>query len=295
MLKDTYDEPDQIEEELKAPVLGVIPWLDKQTYNEPNALLAIDDSASFYSLAYQMAVSSLRIRAYNTGAKTFVFSSAEFSKSRSTILMNMAHGLNRAGRSVVVVDADFRTPCIHKEFGLQANEQFNLTELLTNITRELRENGEFNWKYLSYFTQELPESKNLFVISNIGNVSDPNEFLYSNAFNALIQKLKEQYDWVLIDTPPVLAVPDALTTSSYGDGMVLITGIETTKTNLRKISKTLSNYHIPVFGVIARKAQTKEAVLSNEYIKQMISNMVPEDVMIKNKLNLRQRFIIGVA
>jgi len=277
LTKDTYDEVEQIEEELKAPVLGVIPWLDKQTYNEPNALLAIDDNASYYSLAYQRVVSSLRIRGYNTSSKSFVFSSTEFSKSRSTVLMNIAYGLSRAGRSVIVVDADFRTPSIHKEFGIKPNEQFSLAELLTSITKEVKETGEFNWRYLSYFVHELSEAPNLCIIPNIGNISDPNEFLYSPAFNVLIQKLKEQYDWVLIDTPPALAVSDAVTTSSYTDGVILISGLETTRSVLKKVSRLFSNYHIPIFGVVAREVQNSEAVLSNEYIKQIISNMMPEE------------------
>ncbi|OGI17067.1 MAG: hypothetical protein A2287_02925 [Candidatus Melainabacteria bacterium RIFOXYA12_FULL_32_12] len=277
LTKDTYDEVEQIEEELKAPVLGVIPWLDKQTYNEPNALLAIDDNASYYSLAYQRVVSSLRIRGYNSGAKSFVFSSTEFSKSRSTVLMNIAYGLSRAGRSVIVLDADFRTPSIHKEFGLKPNEQFSLAELLTSITKEVKETGEFNWRYLSYFIHELSEAPNLCIIPNTANISDPNEFLYSPAFNILVQKLKEQYDWVLVDTPPALAVSDAVTTSSYVDGVILISGLETTKSALRKVNRLLNNYHIPIFGIVAREVQNSEAVLSNEYIKQIISNMMPQE------------------
>lgn len=283
LAKDTYDDVDQIEEELKSPVLGVIPWLDKQTYNDPASLLALDDTASFYSLAYQKVISGLRIRGYNSGMKSFVFTSTEFSKGRSTVLMNIAYGLNRAGRSVVVVDADFRTPSIHREFGLKVNEQFNLCELLINITKEVKESGEFNWKYLSYFIQKLPEAPNLHIIPNIGNVSDPNEFLYSTTFNMLMEKLKEQYDWVLIDTPPALAVPDAATISSYSDGVILITGIETTRSILKKVNRLFSNYHIPVFGIIAREVLNNEAILSNSYIKQMISNMIPQGEEVINE------------
>jgi polysaccharide biosynthesis transport protein len=277
LLKNTYDGVDEIEDEFKLPVFGVIPWLDKETYSDPGALLAMDDSASYYSLAYQKVVSGMRIKGYNMGMKAFAFSSTEFSKSRSTILMNVAYGLNRAGKSVVVVDADFRTPTVHKEFGLKANEKFSLSELLMNITRETKENGDFNWKYLPYYLQELPESPNLFVVTNTGNVADPNEFLYSSAFNVLIQKLEEHYDWILFDTPPALAVSDAATISSYVDGAILITGIETTKSNLKKVYRQFSAHHIPIFGIIAREEQDKEAISSNEYIKQIISNMIPKD------------------
>ena len=80
LLKDAYEDTEELEEELKAPVLGQIPWLNKQTYNEPEALLAVDNNSSFYSLAYQKIVSSLRIRGYKSGVKTLAFTSTEYTK-----------------------------------------------------------------------------------------------------------------------------------------------------------------------------------------------------------------------
>ena len=74
-----------------------------------------------------------------------------------------------------------------------------------------------------------------------------------------------------------MAVSDAVTTSSYTDGVILISGLETTRSVLKKVSRLFSNYHIPIFGVVAREVQNSEAVLSNEYIKQIISNMMPEE------------------
>ncbi|MDD3012724.1 MAG: exopolysaccharide transport family protein [Candidatus Gastranaerophilales bacterium] len=282
LVKDSYDDLDNLSDELQTPILGVIPWLDKQTYSDPESLIAIDETASYYSLAYQNIISSFRVKGCNSGIKTLTFTSTEFSKSRSTILMNIAYGLSKAGQSVIVVDADFRTPSVHKEFRLFTDDKFNLGELLSNIKKEVEENGEFNWKYLSYFTHEVPEARNLFILPNNSNISDPYEYLHSASFNLLMHKLKEQYDWILLDTPPALAVSDAVTVGSYTDSVVLITGLDTTKSTIKKVHRLFNNYHLPIFGIVARERQTQEASSSNRYLKQMISRMMPEeDVLIQ--------------
>lgn len=277
LMKNTYDDLDQMEKDLNSNVLGIIPWLDKEAYDEPGILFAIDDSASFYSLAYQKIVSGLRIKGYNADVNSLAFTSSEFSKFRSTIIMNIAYGLNKIGQSVIVVDADFRTPSISREFGLKVSEKFNLAELLSEISRETRATGNFNWEKLNYFTQELPKSDRFHIIPNNGNVPDPCEFLHSTSFNKLIQELKKRYCWVLVDVPPALAVPDSLAVGSAVDGMVLVTGLDADKSILKKIYKQFKNYNIPIFGIVARELQTNEAASSNEYIKQIISRMMPQN------------------
>ena len=58
----------------------------------------------------------------------------------------------------------------------------------------------------------------------------------------LIRILKKRFDWVFIDTPPVLAVPDAMAISSQTDGMIITTGLETKKQTLKKILKQFRSY-----------------------------------------------------
>lgn len=275
MTKGTCDDLEQVEENVNAPVLGMIPWLDKQTYNEPDALLAIDNTASFYALAYQKVVSSLRIRSSANNAKALAFTSSEFTKFRSTVLMNIAYSLNKSGQSVVIVDSDFRTPSIHNEFGLNATEAYDLTKLLNDINIAAARDIDYDWRQLNNFVKDVHGTHDLHVITNNGNVSDPYEFLHSTAYDQLITALKARYDWVLVDTPPVLAVTDALVVGSHVDGVILMSGLNVSKKMLNKISKAFNEYNMPLFGVIAREFQTEEAVSSNKYLKQMISRMMP--------------------
>lgn len=277
IVKNTCDNIEQMENELNTTVFGVVPWLDEEAYNAPGIAFAMDESSSFYSLAYQRIVSSLRIKGYNTNTNALAFTSSEFSKFRSTIIMNTAYGLSKTGQSVVIVDADFRTPSISLEFGLRISEKFNLSELISEISREKKHTGSFNFDKLNYFIKEIPKTDKLHIIPNTGNVSDPCEFLHSPSFNLLIRELKQRYDWVLVDVPPALAVPDALTVGSSVDGVILVTGLDTNRAVLKKIYKQFKSCGIPIFGAIAREIQLKESALSNEYIKQILPNMISQD------------------
>ena len=277
IIKNTYDDVEQMEEELNSTVLGIIPWLDQEDYDESDMEFAFDEAASFYSLAYQKIISGMRIKGHNSNIKALAFTSSEFSKFRSTIIMNTAYSLNKTGQSVVVVDADFRTPSISQEFRLKITDKYNLSELLSEISREKRLLGCFNWEKLNYFIQEIPKTEKFYIIPNAGNVPDPCEFLHSLAFSELIQQLKKKFDWVLIDVPPALAVPDALTVGSSVDGMILVTGLETNKAVLRKIYKQFKNYNISIFGIVARELQIQETAVSNKYMKQLIARMMPQN------------------
>ncbi len=275
VLKNTYGSIEEIEKDLDTPVLGVIPWLDTDLYDEPDIIFAIEETASFYSLAYQKTVSGLRIKGDFTEKKVLAFTSSESSKKRSTIIMNTAYGLSRTGQSVLVVDADLRTPSIGRESGFEIAPKYSLVELLSSISKDLKETGSFDEEQIKHYVRSIPNISNFFILPNNGNVPDPCEFLYSEAFRHLIKNLKKNYDWVLVDVPPALAVPDAFMAGLYVDGVVLINGLETNKSVIRKIHRQFKNYNINVFGVIAREFQANETVFSNKYIKQMISRMLP--------------------
>lgn len=277
LINDTYDEAEEIENAVNSPVLGIIPWLEKQIYNESGTNISVDENASFYTLAYQKLISAIKIRGYRSGVKSLAFTSTDFSKTRSAILMNIAKGLSKSGQNVILLDADFRTPSLHKEGNVSNSNKSNLRELLMDATRSIQSTGGYDWNNSVNYIQKSGHSERLHIITNGGQVSEPSEFLHSKAFSELLSHLRGLYDWVLIDMPPVAAVPDSITASMAYDGLILMTGIETTKATIRKVSKMIDNYKTPLFGVICREKQEEEAITTNKYIKQIISAMMPND------------------
>ncbi|MDD3149375.1 MAG: hypothetical protein PHV68_00945, partial [Candidatus Gastranaerophilales bacterium] len=141
-----------------------------------------------------------------------------------------------------------------------------------------------NMSLLSDYLQKPFDTK-LSILTNIETFSEPYQYLNSPAMNIVIEKLKETYNWVLIDAPPVMAVPDAITIGQNVDGAVLTVGLESTRNNVRKAYKALVENKINVFGVIAREIQSNEAASANEYIKQIISRMMPDEEDVFNEQN----------
>ncbi|MEI7474744.1 MAG: AAA family ATPase [bacterium] len=278
LLNDTCADILELQNIIKAPVLGTIPWLDKDTYKAPNSLVIENSLASFYALAYQKIITSLKIHSANKKSKAIAFTSAEYSKNRSTILQNIAMSLNKGGRSVIVIDADLRTPSIHTEFGLAGDEKFHIKSLLSVITDSITNDSEFDPKYIYPFIQKVPSTPNLYVLTGNNTITDPSQYLFSPAFNYLIKELKKRYDFVLIDTPPILAVPDAITIGSSIDGLILITGLNIQKSTLKQLKNIFKEHQISLLGVITREIQKKEASSENEYIKQMIERMIPQTI-----------------
>lgn len=283
LLKNTYCNIEQMEKELKTTVFGVVPWLDKEVYADSGRNFAFDEAVSLYSLAYQKIISGLRIKGCHENINALAFTSSEFSKYRSTIIMNIAYGLSRTNQSVIIVDADFRTPSLSREFDLMISDKFNLAELISEISRDRMQTGSFNSSKLDYFIKELPKAGNLYIIPNKGNVSDPCEYLHSESFRLLIHELKKRYDRVLVDVPPALAVSDALAASSAVDGTVIITGLDVNRAITEKIYKKFKNYNAPIFGIIARELNTKESESSDEYIKQILAGVMSKNETLSSE------------
>lgn len=264
------------EKEFNAPILGSIPWLNNNIYDNLNNITLKDEIPNYYSISYQNVISNLLAKSRNESINTIALTSSEHSKSRSTVLLNIAFGLQKAGCSVLVIDADFRTPTVASEMKVSINDQSTLPNLLDNMKIQLAEKNTYDKEIIRNYTQAVEGFKNLHFIFNSEKVKDPYAYVNSKVLSVLIKDLKHQYDWIIIDTPPVISVPDVVSISSYTDGVVITAGMNTTKENLEKVSKTLKNNYIPVLGIVSREKEIKEENMDT-YMKQMLAKVIPQD------------------
>jgi len=257
----------ELEEITKSSVFGVIPWLSDSSYNTKNSTY---NPTSILSIAYQKIITSLKIKCYRKNAKAIAFSSAEFGKKRSIISVNIATTLAKSNNSVVLIDADFRDGCIEKEFNLNKSNTNNLTNLLMQIfTPSAKNNTELIDALIRQTIVKVEGHPNLSVILNKNILDNPYEILSSEAFPLLIERLKKNYDFIIVDTPPILAVPDSITISQYVDGLVILCGIKTSRSRLRKIQKICADNYIEILGAVARDSNTEYQVPESQYIKQL--------------------------
>ena len=266
-VQDICEGVEELEEIIKSSVFGVIPWLPETNYKNVGNNY---NPTSFLSISYQKIITSLKIKCYKKDAKAIAFSSAEFGKKRSIISVNIAKTLARSNNSVVLLDADFRDGCIEKEFNLNKSKLSNLTNLLMQLcTPSSRNNAELIEALVQRTLVKIDDEPNLSLILNRNLLDNPYEIISSEAFPVLIEYLKKKFDFVIVDTPPILAVPDSITVSQYVDGLIILCGIKTSRSKLRKIQKICADNYIAILGAVARDSLTEYQMPESQYIKQL--------------------------
>lgn len=269
-VEDTAQGYHEIEEIIKAPVLGVIPWIKESSYKlSPKDF----DSASIINIVYQKINTILKIKCMRKQINIIGITSADFEKRSSVISANIAKSFAKSGNSVLMIDADFRSGRIAKEFDIDMGEKKDLADILLDISNKVNENKsrEIN-EAVSSGIIKIDEYKNLFVIPNKNYASNPYEIISIPFFADLVGLVKERFDYIIIDTPPLLAVSDSITISQYVDGLILLCGIKTSRSNLAKIEKICGENYIDIIGAVARDSATEMDIPENMYIRQLTEN-----------------------
>ena len=232
------------------PSLGMIPLGSKSAREGPNPKrLVIASSKEAVELVTQVRPQSQMSESYralrtslllsNLGAppKVIMITSALPQEGKTTTSMNSAVVLAQKGVRVLLIDADLRRPSIHKNLGLGPHT--GLSNVLT---------GSATLEQAITHASILP---NLDVLTAGTPPPNPAELLASTNMRDLLAQLREQYDHIVIDTPPSLSVTDAVVLSPRADAVVLvIRSSQTTKQALRRSRDLLTSVNAKVVGVL---------------------------------------------
>lgn len=169
-----------------------------------------NESALMFSVkeAYKAIRTNISLSIMKDGCKRIVFTSAIPSEGKSTTALNVAVSVAQAYTRVLLIDGDLRKPRMHKALGLPNN--VGVTNVLSG---------------LSTLEQAIQKSKfdNLDVLSSGLLAPNPSEMLASERMKNMLDKLSEIYDYIIIDTPPINVVADALPLIKISDGLVFVT------------------------------------------------------------------------
>lgn len=232
------------------PSLGMIPLGSKSAREGSNPKrLVIASSKEAVELVTQVRPQSQMAESYralrtslllsNLGAppKVIVVTSALPQEGKTTTSINTAVVLAQKGVRVLLIDADLRRPSIHKTLGMGPHS--GLSNVLT---------GSATLEHAISRTSILP---NLFVLAAGTPPPNPAELLASSNMRDVLNQLREQYDHIVIDTPPSLSVTDAVVLSPRADAVVLvIRSGKTTKQALRRSRDILMQVNAKVVGVL---------------------------------------------
>jgi capsular exopolysaccharide synthesis family protein len=222
-------------------MLGTIP---KARARQPVALSESDDRLT--TEAYKQLRTSLQFANVTHEARTICVSSAVASEGKTRTAVNLAIAYGRAGRNVVLVDADLRRPTAAR--GLGATPEVGITNLLA-LEGEL----DTTLQHVSVGDAEIS------VLSSGPVPPNPSEMLESDAFRELLSELRDQFDVVLIDGPPVLPVAEASTLAALADGVLLVVGLGTVRRReLRQCLQRLALVDARCIGVVVNRAKTRQ-------------------------------------
>jgi len=232
------------------PSLGMIPLGSKSRNNGNGAgRLALTSSREVVELvtqvrpqsqmaeSYRALRTSLLLSSLGAPPKVIMVTSARPQEGKTTTAINSAIVLAQKGVRVLLVDADLRRPSVHKTLGM--GPRSGLSNVLTgNAT-------------LEQAIAPSPILPNLFVLAAGSPPPNPAELLASSNMKDVLNELREQFDHVVIDTPPTLSVTDAVVLSPRVDAIILvIRSGQTTKQALRRARDILMQVNAHVTGVL---------------------------------------------
>ncbi len=200
--------------------------------------------------AYKTIRTNLMFTLSRKGSKCIVFSSALPSEGKSTSAVNVAIAFSQLGHKTLVVDCDLRTPSLHKKLPVSNTKGISsvlvgfcdISEAVTNINPCLD------------------------VLTAGPTPPNPSELLGSDNLGSLIDLLKQYYEYVIIDSPPINVVSDALVIAPKTDGMVMVVqDYVTTHDQLKKALSSIELAGINLLGAIINGSENAKGPYKKKY------------------------------
>jgi polysaccharide biosynthesis transport protein len=210
-MNDTIKTPEDVARHLRMAMLGLIPAVP----GKKDPILGSNHSPHDFGEAFRSLRTSLNGRYGDGVTKTMVVTSAQPLEGKTTTACNIAMALAYSGARVLLIDADMRRPGLHRPLGLR-NER-GLSQIL---------NGQARMRDVIQRTVD----PNLVAITAGSTPPNPSELLASERMKTLVTNFDHgPFDWIIIDTPPVLAVTDAVVLASFVTGVTFVVGAEMTR------------------------------------------------------------------
>jgi capsular exopolysaccharide synthesis family protein len=231
-----------------APVIGAIPKQAKAKNadnNQPKEIITNEDPKSQYVEAYRTLRTNVQFLSANKESKCFVITSTMANEGKSTIATNLAYVMAQTNKRVLLIDGDLRKPMLAKIFKLP--EDCGLTNVLVADLE------------LEKAVCEIEDSG--FSVMPAGPIPpNPSELLLSEKMEGLIQSFRNDYELILIDTPPLGLVTDSADLAAIADGVIIVCSSGETKIdNCKKVKQTLEHLNIKIMGIVLNKLKTKKS------------------------------------
>ncbi len=254
-LNDTLQTSEDLETFSRFHSLGAIPHYQSQgmTVREsefgqgqiPLRLVTVTATESLAAESFRTIRSSIMLSSADRQSKVIVVTSSFMGEGKSTLSANLAIAFAQRGASVLLVDSDLRRSTLHKAFQMSGSLP-GLSNLLSMVNEE------------GVYVTPLPEVPTLTVLPAGAKPPNPAELLASNRMADLIQRWRDEYDHVVIDSAPVLMVSDALAVAARADGTVMVVRAGLTrKKAISRAFELLSRSNVRILGAVMNDINLK--------------------------------------
>ncbi|WP_026882545.1 CpsD/CapB family tyrosine-protein kinase [Clostridium akagii] len=203
-------------------------------------LIVQDNPKSPISEAYRTLRTNIQFSNFDEDLNTILVTSSGPGEGKSTTAANLALSMAETGKKVLLIDADLRKPSLHKKFNISNNK--GISNLLI---------GQFKFADVA---QRYTE--NLYLLTSGTIPPNPSEMLSSKKMKIFLEEAKGNFDFIILDTPPVVAVTDAQLLSTMVGGVLLVVAAgQAEVAAAQKAKELLENVKANIIGVVLNKAE----------------------------------------
>ena len=237
-LDDTLKSPDQAEEKVGIPVVGVIPMIDE------DVLTALEDPRSNVAEAYRSLRTALQFSGQAGAPKSLLVTSSQTGEGKSTTAVALAKNFAQLGYRVLLIDADLRRPTLHRIFNAE-----NTAGLSNYLAGTAAMSGILH-----------APAQNLTFMPCGPTPQDPTELLAGSKMKNLVAYATRHFDMLVLDGPPILELADAPLLASMTEGTLMIVSANHVRhAVVRTRLKRLQQARVKLAGLVLTKFDMRQA------------------------------------
>jgi polysaccharide biosynthesis transport protein len=232
--------PDELKDHLGLPYFGMVPAM----FEKSNQTMLISNGApSGFVEAIRALRSNLLFSSSAAESRSLVVTSTAPGEGKTLVAANLAVALAQAGHRVLLIDGDMRRPRVHQVFDIPQEPG------LSNVIAGTAKASE------SVKPSSVP---GLWLMPAGAEAPNPSELLGSKRFNDFADSLSENFEWVIIDTPPLMAVTDSAIIAHGSTGVLFVVGAEmTSRFAARRALEQLHHAKAQVVGAVLNRVDLK--------------------------------------
>ena len=250
-LDDALSSKEGTERSAGAPVIAMVPMVNSWRKRNRAAVASASEPTSPAAEAYRSLRTSLQFSRQAQELRTLLVTSPAAAEGKTSTLANLGAVFAQAGERVALISCDLRRPRLGQLFGIE--EQTGLTTVL------------LGQQTLEQALQQVPGYDCLWVLGAGPVPPNPAELLDGPRARQIFATLRENFDLVLVDSPPVLPVTDAMVLSKYADGTLLVVAAgQTKRTELQRAAERFAQANASIVGIVLNEV-TKQSAYGSGY------------------------------